>query len=173
MKSLYKRRNDVPKKIRQFLDAEKKPIKKPKIHPLRALTHLLDNSLGKSQYVNMRLLAKEFESDIFSTYNQILQTKLECRPPAHYLTINEISASLPLQAVLDHTANRLLLIQEEVINHLASRKKTNDLTVKLHAKWGMDGTSNQARYNKKYEESTQRGTSDENLFATSIVPLIF
>src|SRR5262249_23704730 len=139
LKRIRKCRNDVVTEIRQFLESGKDK----KIEPIRGLTHLLDNRFSKSQYINTRQLTKDAGSDIFPSYKKIAQAKLDCRPPSHNLKINDISASLPLQALLDHTVSRLLFVQEQVIDHLTSNGDTNELAVKLQLKWSFDSSTNQ------------------------------
>lgn len=172
MRLLQKGRNEVATKIRRLLDAGNCLIKPQKLHPLRALTYIFDNRLSFAQYVNTRFICKDAGFDIFPVYNQIVQAKLECRPPRECLKINDVCASLPLQALLNHIAYRLLLLQEDVIIQLASKVSTNELEVKLRSKWGFDGTSQQPQYNQKFDNvDSAVQKSDANLFATTIVPL--
>lgn len=168
LKLLYNN-HEVAKKIRDLLKVQD-PYPQ-KIDPSRGLNHLLDNRLSKEQYTRTRLLAKEYKADIFPPYNKIREAKKECRPPAECLRISDVSAILPLQALLDHTAYRLLLLQEEVIETL--KVTNNKITVKLQVKWGSDGSSDQSQFNQKYVESTEStdANSDASLFATTLVPL--
>lgn len=161
--------DDLPTKILNLLKDDKPSDKLEKITPLRGLTYLLDSNLSKSQYIKTRLLSKEHKADIFPAYNKIRDTKTECRPPAIFMMVNDVSAALPLQELLNHTASRLLLLQTEVLQAVQSIHK-NALNLKLQIKWGVDGSSDHARYNQKFEnENTEN--SDANLFATTMVPL--
>lgn len=165
---------DAMAKIRRFIEAGCNSLKPKKLEPVVGLTHLLDNGLTKSQYHNTRLLAKSVNCDIFPSYKEVQQAKTQCRPPAESLRIDELSASLPLQALLNHTAGRLLLLQEDVVRAylLKSNQTNNELAIKLQVKWGFDGSSNQSKYNQKFAsaEFAKEG-DDASLFATTIVPL--
>lgn len=84
--------------------------------------------------------------------------------------MNDVSATLLLQDVLDHTAYRLLLLPEEVITRL-NDGNNNDLKLKLQAKWGCDGSSDQSQYNQKYVNVESTANADANFFATTLMPL--
>lgn len=161
--------HEIATKIRSLLKDEKSLEKPKKIVPLRGLSYLFDNKLNKLQYQNTRILSKEHGANIFPAYNVIRETKNECRPPANCMELSDVSVTLPLQALLDHTAHRLLLLQKDVVETckiVGSSSKI--MTVKLQVKWGGDGSSDHSRYNQKYDDS---GNSDGSLFATTIVPL--
>lgn len=145
-------------------------------HPIRGLTHLLDNRFSRSQYSNTRQLLKESGSNILPAYYKVAEVKKECRPPAECLKVTDVCAELPLQSLMDHTAHRLLVLQEEVIVIAAAAAKgaqKDELTIKLEAKWGFDGSSNLSQYNKKFEDDNATATkkNDANLIATTMVPL--
>lgn len=82
--------------------------------------------------------------------------------------MNDVCAELPLQELLNHTARRLLSLQQDIILHLSSDKSVNYLEVKLKVKWGFDGSSNQSQYNQRFVDPT---SGDSHLFATTLVPL--
>lgn len=169
---LHKGRNEVATKIRQSLETSQPQPEK--ISPLRGLTYVLDNRLSKAQYVRTRLLSKDFGANIFPAYKKIQQAKLECRPPKEYLQVTDVCTSLPLQMLLNHTAQRILSLQEEVIKNVALKKHSTELAVKLKVKWGFDGSSNQSQYNQKFvdaELNSMPDRRDSNLFATTLVPL--
>lgn len=171
LKLLYKDR-EWAKKLGDLLKAEELLAKKPKLeklNPERAPTHLSDNRFSVRQYTNTRLLAKEHGSDIFPAYNKVREAKKECRPPAECFKLNDVCAVLPLQSHLDHTASRLLLLQEDVI--YALKVDNNEVTIKLEVKWGGDGSSDQSQFNQKYDNVESTENSDGNLFATTLVPL--
>lgn len=151
-----------------FLKKKSLWLSPKKINPLRGLTYLFDNRLTTSQYTNTRLLLKEAKANVLPSYNKVAETKKECRPPVK-CTVNDVSATLPLQAVLNHTAHRLLLLQEEVIEELRKLKK--NITVKLQVKWGGDGSGQQSRYNMKYMNVESTENSDANFYATTLVPI--
>ena len=71
-------------------------------------------------------------------------------------------AQVSLQAVLDHTAIRLLQLKHEVLTSLGL-----SLELTLICKWGMDGSSEQSISKQR----TVLEETDESLFVTSLVPL--
>ncbi|KAG4066296.1 hypothetical protein HA402_000520 [Bradysia odoriphaga] len=172
LRQLYKNRA-MATKIRSLIKQEKHQSSKPKkLEPLRAVSFLLDNKLSKSQYIETRLLSMEQEANIFPAYNIIRETKKECCPPADCFKLNDVSATLPFQELLDHTAKRLLQLQEPVISSIKNEGiNSNKITVKLQVKWGSDGSSDHSRYNQKFVDVKQDENSDGNLFATTMVPL--
>jgi len=91
---------------------------------------------------------------------------LKCYPIKSDITVTECSAEVKLQALLNHTTERILLTQMDVIKSLSSEKVRN---FNLICKWGCDGTSGQSRYKQKFTNDGSK--SDDNIFFTSIVPL--
>lgn len=171
---LYKNGNEIALKMRQLLEAQTDSIKCQRVEPLQALTHLLDNQFSKAQYVNTRFFVKSAGADIFPSYKAIQKSKLECRPPGNSLKVNDISAWIPLQELLDHTSNRLLVLQKDVVTFVAANQiKSNEVTFKLQIKWGFDGSTGQSQYNQKFSDEIveESHTNDESLLATTIVPL--
>lgn len=63
-----------------------------------------------------------------------------------------------MQALLDHTARRILQTQVEVIKSLPQDKVEN---LTLIFKWGCDGSSGHSNYKQKYTDCHQ---SDSNIF---------
>lgn len=156
-------------KIRDLLKAEKSTVKPKKMIPLRGLTYLLDNNLTVAQYTNTRLISKEYGSSIFPSYNQVAESKKECRPSVK-CNVNDVSATLPLQALLNHTAHRLLQLQEPIFT-IFKDGNIHDLTIKLQVKWGPDGSADHSQYNQKYVNVESTVNSDANFYATTLVPL--
>jgi hypothetical protein len=66
---------------------------------------------------------------------------------------------------LDHTVERILLVQYDVIQSLAQANVSNMTFI---CKWGCDGSSGQSVYKQKF---TDDSISDANVFFTSVVPL--
>lgn len=131
--------------------------------PDEALAVLIEDRLSKHQYMKMRLRNKKRNSDIYPTYQRLLDAKLKCRPSGVH--ISETVAQVPLQNLLDHTVDRIVLMQHEVF------KQFSDISeVKLIASYGFDGSSGQSMYKQRFE--TERSDStDQSLFVTTLVPL--
>jgi hypothetical protein len=98
------------------------------------------------------------------SYYKIKAAKTRTYPLESAMCITETSAIVTLQALLDHTASRLLEVQGDVIQSL-DESITNNIT--LHIKWGHDGSS-AAEYKQKFSESD---SSDANILCTSIIPI--
>lgn len=79
------------------------------------------------------------------------------------MIVTETRAELSLQGLLDHSAKRLVAVQEEVVNRLVLTG-VNELI----CKWGCDLCSGHSRYKQKSENSD---ANDEFLFVLSLVPI--
>jgi len=130
-----------------------------------ALLLLIEQKLSKSQYTGLRAMSLENNCNLYPPYKTILQTKRECYPLSMDITITEYSAEVKLQALLDHTVERILLVQNDVIKNLAPENLSR---ITLICKWGCDGSSGQSVYKQAFTDETK---SDSDIFLTSIVPL--
>jgi hypothetical protein len=101
---------------------------------------------------------------MYPVYYKVLQCKEQCYPAD--ITATESVASVKLQSLLNHTVQRILKAQSDVIESLPVDKR-HDL--QLICKWGCDGTSGQSTYKQNF--SAGSSTSDANIFFTSLVPL--
>ena len=138
-----------------------------------ALAMLVDLSLTKAQYVTMQQGLRHRGADMYPVYDRVRQAKAASMPPPSSLTVTAGSAKVALQALLDHTAERLLqvpAVREAVASACLS---TADLSAEpaapprlmLHVKWGMDGSTGHSQY--KMADSEE----DSQLLLTSLVPL--
>lgn len=82
------------------------------------------------------------------------------------MSVTESGATVGLQALLNHTAERILKVQSDVITSLPENKVDN---LELICKWGCDGTSGQSTYKQNF--SGDGNKSDANIFFISLVPL--
>lgn len=85
--------------------------------PEESLAFLLNNSLTKYVYTNMRLKAKRSGANIWSSYNKVREVKLQCRSLKEEIFFSEKKAEVSLQSLLNHTVNRIVQLQKEVIIH--------------------------------------------------------
>jgi len=132
-----------------------------------ALSLVIEQKLSKIQYQGLRTISKENNCNLYPPYKEVLEAKRKCYPPKSSITITECSAEVKLQFLLDHTAERILLTQMEVIKSLASENVRN---LNLICKWGCDGSSGQSMYKQKFSDD-DGSKSDSNIFFTSLVPL--
>ena len=127
-----------------------------------ALSFFVDNNFTKTQYINIRKECKMRNTNIFPPYHIIRETKKKCYP--QNVSITETSATIKLQSLVDHTIERLAVVQQDVLKQSISG---ND-TVHMIFKWGCDGSSGHSQYKQKF---TDDGSSDSDVFAMSMVPL--
>lgn len=139
----------------------------PKPVPLtseEALSFFVDNNYTKNQYVNMRTECKKRNCNIFPAYHIIREAKKKCYPPNKSITITETSCTIKLQSLIDHTIERLAVIQEDVLKQTL----TGNEKIYIIFKWGCDGSSGHSQYKQKF---TDDDSSDSDLFVVSVVPL--
>lgn len=130
-----------------------------------ALSVLVEYKFSKRTYQGIRKVGKENHCKLYPSYNNVLKAKKRCYPLRTSITITESCAEVKLQALLNHTTERILFLQREVIGTLTVENVRN---MHLICKWGCDGSSGQSVYKQKF---TEDGKSDENVFFTSLVPL--
>lgn len=133
-----------------------------------ALLVLMEQKLSKSQYQGLQAISKENNCKLYPPYKAVLQAKQKCYPSKTDITITDCSAEVKLQALLDHTVERILLTQNDVIKSSTSDIHISNMT--LICKWGCNGTSEQSVYKQKFN-SDDESISDSNIFFTSLVPL--
>jgi len=158
---------EQPRKIRKLLETaitEKTPEE--------SLAFLLNNSLTKYVYTNMRLEAKRSGADIWPSYNKVREVKSQCRPPKEEISISEKKAEVSLQSLLNHTVNRIVQLQKEVIIHNMMVTGDKETEAVLMCSWGFDGSSGHSAYKQSYKSVTDNtNLNDQNLFVTTLIPL--
>jgi len=164
--------SERPKKIRKTTTVES-PIT-PKTSQ-DALGFILDYSISKNVYTNMRLESKESGADIWPPYNNVRAVKTECRPPKNVISIKETEAEVPLQSLLNHTAERIVQLQKEVILHCMQGTNDTVIDAVLMCSWGFDGSSGHSTYKQGYQfvnaDNADVCNGDGNIFATTLIPL--
>lgn len=79
-----------------------------------AVSLIVEGKLSKHQYLMLRKDAQKRNADIYPSYHKVLEAKGRCYPPKEEFIITETLAEIRLQALLDHTTNRLLQLQVKV-----------------------------------------------------------
>ncbi len=153
-----------PSKASQYISALKSTSENT-LSPDQALSVLVENRFPKRTYQGIRNIAKENNCKLYPSYKEVMTAKHRCYPPTNTFSVSESCTEVKLQALLNHTANRILLLQENVFATLPP-EIANNLT--LYCKWGCDGSSGQSVYKQKFSED---GKCDDNIFFTSMVPL--
>lgn len=100
---------------------------------------MLDACLSKHQYEIIRNATRTVGCDLFLPYYKVLNAKKRCYPDD--IDVTESYACVALQALLDHTAERLLQTKSEEEILAMNRELT------LLSKWGCDGSSGHSEYN--------------------------
>lgn len=126
-----------------------------------ALAVLVDAKLSRHQYNIIRMSAPEK----FPSYKIIQVAKKDCYPKREYVNITSTCAEVTLQALLDHTVERLILTIEPVIESLKDEELEK---LCLFSKWGFDGSSGHSSYKQAFHGLE---ASDSAVFITCIVPL--
>lgn len=154
----------TPKRASKYKEAYKKAgsVVRPFTHD-EALSLTVEAKLTKFQYNVIRNAAKAHGSQLYPNYEAVTATKKLCYP--ENINIGESIAEVPLQCLLNHTVNRLLQCQEEVVNSLRPEQLSD---VHLISKWGCDGTSGLSAFKQKSEDPS---VSDESMFVISFVPI--
>lgn len=132
-----------------------------------ALAFFVDKKLTKDQYISMRQISKCHNADIFPNYHMLLEAKKECYPESIHIT--DYSGEVRVQSLLDHTINRLVSVQMEVLKQVRLGIDTYP-TISMVFKWGCDGASGQSQY-KQLFSNTEEDVDDSYIFVISLVPL--
>ena len=87
--------------------------------------------------------------------------------------IEEFKAEIPLQNLLNHTANRLLTAQEAVLQ-IFKQGLTQDLhDLELLTKYGIDGCSSQSLFPFKYDDESHKEVCETSILSSFICPIRF
>jgi len=135
-------------------------VEDKKLSPAQALSMFVEASLTRRQYEIIR----ETSKDLYPCYSILQQEKKKCYPPQSAIHVTETSAEVELQYLLNHTAERLCLYLNEVLETLSEEELSS---LQLIYKWGCDG-SQQTQYKQTFLNPSD---SDANLFQSSLVPL--
>ncbi|KAJ4431291.1 hypothetical protein ANN_19888 [Periplaneta americana] len=124
-------------------------------------TKSFDESSDRTKRQKTENLRATYSSDELSFAAQM---SLLSSGKKEYITLSETAAEVNLQALLDHTASRLLEAQKDVFHNAVQ----NSLKLILICKWGFDG-STQSEYKQTF--SSESGCTDSNVFLSSFVPI--
>ncbi|CAG5056982.1 unnamed protein product [Parnassius apollo] len=131
-----------------------------KYTPQEALALFVEGNFTRGQWELLQGGRKE----IYPCYSLLQKAKKECYPAEDSIKVTETSFEVELQALLDHTALRLLQYLKEVIGTLSELEKQH---LTLISKWGCDG-SNQTQFKQTFSNT---GDDDANIFLSSLVPV--
>ena len=152
-----------PKSLRTIKRVKITPRNIRPYTPDEALALITNSKLSVDQYKQIRKGTKERGCDIYPSYDRVLKARKECYPKR----ITETKGEVKLQSLLDHTAQRLVKVQLNVIAGVVIEDGNSKLYLK--SKWGFDGSSSQSEYKQRFTEDT--AASDADILLTSLVPL--
>lgn len=132
-----------------------------------AVNFIMDANITSQVYQGIRLACKAKEAELFPTYRHVGTAKLLCYPKT--IQVNQTGAQIPLQSLLNHTAERLLDLSKHIIRRI--KPTTGRLKVNLSVKWGYDGSSGSSEWRQRFLTDSIRDNTDADLFCTSLVPL--
>lgn len=124
----------------------------------------IDGDFSRDQWILLRKTTARCNApQIYPSYKKLLNARKKCLPDRNTIEITEILAEVPLQELLDHTAQRILSLD---IDGLDEIPLSADL--ELLCKWGFDGSSDHHNYKQKFVDDE---ADDSSIFITSMVPL--
>jgi len=129
-----------------WLEKKKQTARETKVNSdEEAISLLVEAQLSKEQYNTIRLQAKTKGCNIYPSYNKVRAAKECCYPDL--IIVTEDECEVKLQHLLDHTAKRLLLAQQEVVTAAVPAEETSNLV--LVSKCGCDGSTGNSQYDQK------------------------
>ena len=150
-----------PAKVRRLL---RRPPNQPVMYtPEEALRLFVDGNFTKNSWQLIRSSVRDQHANIYPSYHEIHAAKVQCCPDG--IHVEPEAPVVPLQDLLDHTARRLVQLQEEVIRLAADVQHQR---LQLISKWGLDGSSGHSSYK---EGGVQDQRQYFSLIVTSVVPL--
>lgn len=138
-----------------------KSVVSNKLSSEEALAVLVEAGLSRHQYN----IVKQAAPERFPSYTAVQLAKKQCYPKSDSMRVCESSVEVDLQALLNHTVERLVLLQNSVIDSL-NKKELSELF--LYTKWGFDGSSGHSSYKQAFHGTE---ATDSSVLITSLVPL--
>lgn len=155
-----------PLKILESIQTEK--VQVTNLSPEIALALVLTKHVTRDLYQTLRNLAIQSGlKNYYPPYDAILEEKKKCRP-IEGPNVTEVQATISLQSLLNHTASRIVDLQDEVLIAYAKEEELDEIKLTLRLSWGFDGSTGQSIYKQKMDGPGD----DHSLFATTIIPLV-
>lgn len=132
--------------------------------PDEALSLLIELDLSRNRYQLLRNALLSKNDKVLPSYKRLNTAKKKCFPGDKF-SVTNTSAEITLQALLDHTTQRILETQIDIIERFSEEKLGN---LKLICKWGCDGSSGHSIYKQKLSEED---ISDGSILFIACVPL--
>ncbi|XP_076034196.1 uncharacterized protein LOC143020994 isoform X2 [Oratosquilla oratoria] len=142
--------------------------------PVEALNIIVKTNMSKDIYVFLREAHRQKGCYMYPSYEKVLCEKQKCYPVG--INVTEFEAKLPLQSLLSHTVQRLLVAQQTAIDICKSNFSSNNggqskLTLELLTKYGIDGSGDQALYSIKFNQELHSDVSEASILSSFICPI--
>ena len=131
-----------------------------------ALALMLDCRMSRADYQTIRQGALDKGCMLYPAYNYIVKAKNDYISDSGVVT-SDYSASVNLQGIMDHTANRIWKVMDK------SKLPEPCNTLLLISKVGFDGSTGQSVYKQRPEDEDDRipVPVEESLFLSCTVPV--
>lgn len=140
------------------------PSMSRKLSQEEALATYLDGKMSKRSYTSIQMRLKSIGCKVLPSYHALIEAKKKCYPDV--IEITEVSAEISLQALINHTVQRICEVQEEVLVQMK-----NELSnVHCLFKWGCDGSSGYSSYKQRFSQAIDK-QEDNAIFVISMVPI--
>lgn len=150
--------------IKKFLQSkDPEPVKS--LSADEALAFLVSADLTRDSYQKTRNIAIQRHANLFPSYRKVLAAKKNCYPKN--VIYEEAKAEVPLQDLLDHAVQRLVL-NDKVQNGINNVKDLFEPKLILNGKWGFDGATGQSKYKQRINNEQD---TDASLFCTTFIPI--
>ena len=142
--------------------------------PQEALALLINTDMSRKSYEYMYYAHKEHNSRLLPRYEIVSAAKKQCYPSC--IEITDMSMTVGLQSLCDHTAKELLSINTENIDKLIATMDCNEqqrqsIPLTVLYKYGSDGSGSHARYSLPLHGDVNANFDETHIFATFICPI--
>ena len=149
-------------------NSTQKPIK---MTPDEALNLLIDNSLSKNTFQNLRVEMKSRNANILPTYFEVSQAKKKYHPDE--IQLSDVKASTSIKSLSCHTISRIVLLEEDQIVNYMKKVSQSVIDAETIFAYGADGTTGQIEYHHGDIQASSSGSviDDHSLFTVMMIPL--
>lgn len=113
--------------------------------PDKALAIIIDRKITVETYKFLRL---DLQERGFPPYYKVQEARSSCYPSG--MTISEREASVTFQNLLQHTFDKILILNDEVITQYCEQVNVKELECTLQGNWGFDGSTGQVLYKQPF-----------------------
>lgn len=168
MAKLFEVASTSTSKVNEVLQNMEKEVQTP-FSPTEALNIIIRMDLSKDSYVFLREANLEKNCHMYPSYEKVLEEKKKCYPTG--ILIEEFKAEIPLQNLLNHTANRLLTVQEAALQIFKQDLNHDLYDLELLTKYGIDGSSSQSLFSFKYDDEVHKEVCETSILSSFICPI--